>query len=249
MPGHTDARLERFIMSTHTSPPRTDRQTQWLWLVIAILGVAVLGMGWAVLSLRKAPEQAAPAISAAPASPAPAASAPPVAPQVATNPPAQTPSPAKPVLSAKTPAPVTAPVRASPPTAVTPPAATPIPQAAAPVPAKEVCLNCATVVAVTPLERGVEPSGAGAVAGGVLGALVGQQFGGGSGKTAATIIGAVGGGMAGNEIEKKMKKEVVYQVQVRMDDGSSRSFEQTQPASVGARVRVEGQALLPLNSN
>ena len=52
--------------------------------------------------------------------------------------------------------------------------------------------------------------------------------------------------MAGNEVEKRMKKVTVYQVQLRMDDGSIRTIEQAQPASVGARVRVEGNALQPL---
>jgi outer membrane lipoprotein SlyB len=119
---------------------------------------------------------------------------------------------------------------------------------AAPAPvAKEVCLNCATVTAVTPLEREGEPSGAGAVAGGVLGALVGNQFGGGDGKTLATIAGAVGGGIAGNTVEKKMKKTTVYRVELRMDNGDIRSLEQAAPVGVGARVRVEGNALYPLN--
>lgn len=106
-----------------------------------------------------------------------------------------------------------------------------------------VCAHCGTVTAVTPVEREGTPSGAGVVAGGVLGALVGNQFGGGDGKTVATILGAIGGGMAGNTVEKKMKKETVYQVQLRMEDGSTRTVEQTTPATVGAKVTVEGGAL------
>lgn len=108
-------------------------------------------------------------------------------------------------------------------------------------------MNCATVTAVTPVEREGAASGAGAVAGGVLGALVGNQFGGGDGKTLATIAGAVGGGMAGNAVEKKMKKVTAYRVDLRMDDGSVHSIEQAAPASVGARVRLEGNTLQPLN--
>ena len=70
------------------------------------------------------------------------------------------------------------------------------------------------------------------VAGGVLGAVVGNQIGKGSGRTLATVLGAVGGGIAGNSIEKNMKKETVYQVQVRMEDGSIRSVNQaTAPRS------------------
>ena len=42
-----------------------------------------------------------------------------------------------------------------------------------------------------------------------------------------------------------MKKETVYQVQVRMEDGSTRTVEQATPASVGAKVIVEGHTLQP----
>ena len=84
------------------------------------------------------------------------------------------------------------------------------------------------------------------MAGGVLGALVGQQFGQGSGKTATTVIGAVGGGVAGHEVEKRMKKVTVYQVQLRMDDGSTRTMDLSTPVGVGTRVRIEGNNLHPL---
>jgi outer membrane lipoprotein SlyB len=114
------------------------------------------------------------------------------------------------------------------------------------MPAKEICLNCGTVTAATPVEREGASSGAGAVAGGVLGAVVGNQVGRGQGKDVATILGAIGGGVAGNVIEKKMKKQTVFQVQVRMDDGSTRSIEQAEPIGVGARVRLQGDTLQPL---
>ena len=108
------------------------------------------------------------------------------------------------------------------------------------------CGNCGTVQAVTPLQRdAAQGSGAGAVAGAVLGGLVGNQFGGGDGKTLATLAGAVGGGYAGNAVEKKMKKITVYQVEVRMANGTTRTFEQSSPASVGAQVKVEGNSIQP----
>jgi outer membrane lipoprotein SlyB len=122
------------------------------------------------------------------------------------------------------------------------PAAAPVTQAKS----KPVCLDCATVVEVVAMERDGETKGVGAVAGGVLGAVVGNQFGKGQGKDVATIIGAVGGGFAGNQVEKKMNKQTVYQVRLRMDDGSVQSLEQAQPISVGARVRLQGNSLLPL---
>ena len=114
-------------------------------------------------------------------------------------------------------------------------------------PARVACVNCGTVESVTPVEVEGTGSGTGAIAGGVLGAVVGNQVGGGDGKTLATILGAVGGGMAGNAVEKKMKKVTQYEVTVRMEDGSRRTLRQSSPASVGASVVVNGDSLQPAN--
>lgn len=116
-------------------------------------------------------------------------------------------------------------------------------QPIAPAIAKPLCINCGTVIAVTPVQREAAGSGVGVVAGGVLGALVGNQVGNGNGRAAATILGALGGGWAGNTVEKKMKKEMVYQIQLRMDDGHTRIFEQMTPVAVGEKVTIEGSAL------
>jgi outer membrane lipoprotein SlyB len=126
------------------------------------------------------------------------------------------------------------------------PAPAPAPAPVALAKSKPVCLDCATVTEVVAMERDGETKGVGVVAGGVLGAVVGNQFGKGQGKDIATIIGAVGGGFAGNQVEKKMNKQTVYQVSLRMDDGSVQSLEQAQSISVGARVRLQGNSLLPL---
>jgi outer membrane lipoprotein SlyB len=114
-----------------------------------------------------------------------------------------------------------------------------------PVP-QEVCQQCGTVVAVTAQQREPEQgSGVGAVAGAVLGGLLGNQFGGGDGKAILTVAGALGGGWAGNTVEKRMKKEVIYQVDLRMQDGSMRRVEQNTPAVVGDRVKVEAGVIRP----
>ena len=114
-------------------------------------------------------------------------------------------------------------------------------------PARPVCANCGTVESVSTVQREAKPSGVGVVAGGVLGAIVGNQIGKGSGRAVATVAGAVGGGWAGNAIEKNMKKTTVYQVHVRMEDGSLKTIEQASPAAVGARVTVDGGTLHPAN--
>ena len=106
--------------------------------------------------------------------------------------------------------------------------------AQAPAPKAAVCGNCGTVEAVTAVQRqgqvngvavGNTTVGLGTVAGGVIGGLLGNQVGGGSGKTAMTVLGAAGGAFAGNKIEQNMKKVTVYQVRVRMNDGSTRNVE------------------------
>jgi len=106
-----------------------------------------------------------------------------------------------------------------------------------------VCDSCGTVEGVRSYERKGEGSGLGAVAGGVLGGVIGNQIGGGNGRKAMTVIGAVGGGVAGHEVEKRVKSETVYEVRVRMDDGSLRTLTQKTAPAPGARVVVDGSTL------
>lgn len=101
-----------------------------------------------------------------------------------------------------------------------------------------VCAHCGVVEAVRPVQRKGEGSGVGAVAGGVVGAVVGNQMGGGDGRKAMTVLGAIGGGLAGNEIEKRSKSTTEYEVRVRMDDGTLRSFTSATAPTPGAAVTV-----------
>lgn len=109
-----------------------------------------------------------------------------------------------------------------------------------------VCANCGTVESVKAEKHKGEGTGLGAVGGAVVGGVVGHQMGGGNGKKALTVLGAVGGGLAGHEIEKQARSTTVYQVQLRMDDGSMRTVTQNTAPAVGARVEVEGHQLKPL---
>jgi outer membrane lipoprotein SlyB len=113
----------------------------------------------------------------------------------------------------------------------------------APVVAAARCTDCGVVDSVRAVEVKGEGSGLGVVAGGVLGGVLGNQVGGGSGRTAMTVVGAGAGAYAGNEVEKNMKKKVSYQIRVRMDDNSYRTFHAAQPdVGVGQRVKVrDGQ--------
>lgn len=105
---------------------------------------------------------------------------------------------------------------------------------------KVVCSNCGVVVSVNEVEVKGKGSGLGAVAGGVAGGLLGNQVGKGSGRDIATVVGAFGGVIAGNEIEKNVKKTKVYDVTVKMENGTERVLRHnTNPNfTAGDKVRV-----------
>lgn len=108
------------------------------------------------------------------------------------------------------------------------------------VQAPAVCHNCGRVESVHSVQTAAKPSGVGVVGGAIVGGLLGNQIGGGTGRSVATVAGAVGGGYAGNEIEKRTRTASTYQVRVRMEDGKIRNFPfNGQPQwHEGDRVRV-----------
>jgi outer membrane lipoprotein SlyB len=114
------------------------------------------------------------------------------------------------------------------------------PPAPATAPARQICRNCGKVESVRIVQHQSKPSGVGVVAGAILGGVLGNQVGGGNGRSLATVAGAVGGGYAGNEIEKRSNTTSSYQVQVRMENGRIRHFSySSQPGwHAGDRVRV-----------
>lgn len=115
----------------------------------------------------------------------------------------------------------------------------------APVGAPPACANCGVIESIRVVETKGEGSGLGAVTGGVVGGILGNQVGGGSGRTVMTVVGAGAGAYAGHEIEKNVKRSTQYQIRVRMQDGSYRTFyQQSQPAlGIGQKVRVTERGL------
>ena len=110
-----------------------------------------------------------------------------------------------------------------------------------------VCSNCGTIESVHAVQQQeAQPGGIGigAVAGAVLGGVLGNQVGGGNGRKLATVAGAVGGGFAGNEVEKRTRT-TSYEIRVRMEDGSSRSFSDSGQSGwrSGDRVKVVNGSL------
>ena len=112
--------------------------------------------------------------------------------------------------------------------------------------APAVCGNCATVVAVNPIQVRGAGSYVGPVAGGVVGALLGSQIGGGNGRTLGGVAGAVGGALAGREIEQRVGRATHYEVVARLQSGGQQTFSyDSDPGlSVGTRVRIEGDRLV-----
>lgn len=101
------------------------------------------------------------------------------------------------------------------------------------------CKDCGVVESVRTLERKGERSGVGAVAGGVVGGILGNQVGGGNGRAAMTVVGAGAGAYAGHELEKNMNRSAIFEVRVRMDDRSIRTFHLDNPdVGVGQRIKV-----------
>ncbi len=103
-----------------------------------------------------------------------------------------------------------------------------------------VCYTCGRVESVHTVQSAAKPSGVGVVGGAIVGGLLGNQIGGGTGRSVATVAGAVGGGYAGNEIEKRTRTATTYQVRVRMEDGKIRNFPYNNAPEwrEGDRVRV-----------
>lgn len=212
-------------------------------IIVSLVGTAAI-MDWLPNSTSKeAPEMSAtPATApgavadstpgATPAATATAEAPAPAAPKARATAPQR--KPATQMAAAPQPAPVPAQAGATP---------QPMPQQV--VQAQPICEVCGKVEGVRTIETAAKPSGVGVVAGAVVGGLLGNQVGGGTGKTLATVAGAVGGGYAGNEIEKRTRKGTAWEVDVRMENGEKRSFKyETQPSwRAGDRVKVVNNSL------
>jgi outer membrane lipoprotein SlyB len=200
--------------------PQRMQHSKALIAIVAVLGVTVMALaGVLVVNRSDAQPGGTEAVAVTPTTQSSTST------KLASN----TPAPAKPVVQPR-----------------------PVVVAQAPAPKPVVCADCGTVEAVTPIQRqgqvngvavGNTTVGLGTVAGGVIGGLLGNQVGGGNGKTAMTVLGAAGGAFAGNKIEQNMKKVTVYQVRVRMNDGSIRNVEVSSSVPVGSKVVVEGNNL------
>ncbi len=242
-------------MSSLPPQPPSGAAGRGVWIAVFVLGAVIVALLAAVLfKLNQQAPGAAPAASAALAQVAPAQPASASAQSAAGNGP--TPSPttaAAPALVAPPPAQPAVRPAAEPRerrTAEVRPAPAAVPEQFAPqqfapqtapgaAPQAPVCSNCGTVISVQAHEvQSQKTNPLGVIAGGVVGGLLGNQIGGGNGRTAATVVGAIGGGIAGNEIAKRVDTQTIYRVQVRMDDGQVRTLDLKVAPPVGQRVQI-----------
>ena len=101
------------------------------------------------------------------------------------------------------------------------------------------------VVAIDVVRGGGRTSGGGAVAGAIIGGVLGHQIGSGRGNDAATVVGAVGGAVVGNEVERRRNDDEQYRVTVQFRDGREATFMQgsLDGIRVGDRIRVADNRL------
>ena len=111
------------------------------------------------------------------------------------------------------------------------------------VAAAPVCSSCGVIDGYSAVQVKGQNNGVGAVAGGLGGALVGSKIAGRGNHTLGGAIGAVGGGLLGNAIESHQRTATVYDVRVRMNDGTVRTVRQSTVPNVGAHVNVDGNTL------
>jgi outer membrane lipoprotein SlyB len=90
-------------------------------------------------------------------------------------------------------------------------------------------------------------TGGGAIAGLLIGAVIGRQMGGTHfARDAATAVGAVGGAMIGNEVEKNNSgRRDGFRVTVDMDGGASTTLlvPDAGGLAIGERVRLDGNRI------
>jgi outer membrane lipoprotein SlyB len=162
--------------------------------------------------------------------------------------------PIEPAITHPAPQPAAKPVHKKP---VARAAATPPPPPLAQAPAQAVETpkpvvqpgNLATIQSVREVKEDGQHTALGPIAGGIAGAVLGDQVGKGHGsRKVITLIGAAGGAFAGREIEQKARAVTHWEIDVRRDDGLSETVRSdvAPPYQAGQRVRLVDGRLQPV---
>lgn len=111
---------------------------------------------------------------------------------------------------------------------------------------QQICADCAKVLAVNVADKAGEGGALGMIGGGVAGALLGRQVGGGLGKDLATLAGAAGGAYAGKQVEGHMKNAKTWTVTVQYETGAKAdfAFDQDPGLAAGDLVRNSGNGIV-----
>lgn len=110
------------------------------------------------------------------------------------------------------------------------------------------CYDCGVVTRIDAVAGQPSSGAAGAVIGGVVGAVAGRELADDSSKgrqNTATVAGAAAGALAGHAIQKNMNDTSSYNVFVRMDNGNNVTLNQADIGGIreGSYVRVyDGRA-------
>jgi outer membrane lipoprotein SlyB len=112
--------------------------------------------------------------------------------------------------------------------------------------AQAACTDCGHVTAVNVHEKPGQSNAVGLIAGGVAGAVLGHQVGGGTGKDLATVAGAAGGVYAGKKIQENMNATQVWTVSVKYSDGRTAKFDFAHDPglAVGTAVKKSGNTVV-----
>jgi outer membrane lipoprotein SlyB len=109
--------------------------------------------------------------------------------------------------------------------------------------------NLATIQSVREVKEDGQHTALGPIAGGIAGAVLGDQIGKGKGTTrkVLTVLGAAGGAYAGREIEQKARATTHWEIDVRRDDGLQETVRSDVAPSYqpGQRVRLLDGRLQP----
>jgi outer membrane lipoprotein SlyB len=112
--------------------------------------------------------------------------------------------------------------------------------------AEGACTDCGHVTTVNVHDKAGESNAVGLIAGGVAGAVLGHQVGGGMGKDLATVAGAAGGAYAGKKIQENMNSTKVWTVSVKYTDGRTAKFDFAHDPglAVGTAVKNSGNTIV-----
>ena len=113
----------------------------------------------------------------------------------------------------------------------------------APQPQRQVdCRPCAVVESIRAVEVPTGPAYAGAIAGGLAGAVFGDQIGKAHERHVARVLGAIGGAFLGHQIQRAATSRTFYDATLRMPNGSLRvrRYDAPPPFQVGQRIPVGG---------